>query len=276
MGRVRICVGRYARKPYVMRQAGVRLYAVEELCYYLEHHAVLLDEDMMNEELFSWIEEELGLEELARSLRVYARNEDPLESFVVRIMEECHYCGRERLDDLKRLMRENAGLGPSEKKKIRIDQLARDGRYERALAQYRGLLADVEGKDIALTAAIYNAMGCIEAQMFGFALAEEYFDKAYRLTYHRDSLRNYVCAVRMHGTRQEQERKLAASPELRALAAEVDARIAAYREEWRQSDAYAQVKELKEQWEDKRKPEYYERVEEIMSQMKEDYRKQCE
>lgn len=275
MGRVRICVGRYARKPYVMRQAGVRLYAVEELCYYLEHHAVLLDEDMMNEELFSWIEEELGLEELARSLRVYARNEDPLESFVVRIMEECHYCGRERLEELKRLMRENAGLGPSEKKKIRIDQLARDGRYERALAQYRGLLSDVEGKDIALTAAIYNAMGCIEAQMFGFALAEEYFDKAYRLTYHRDSLRNYVCAVRMHGTRQEQEKKLAVLPELRQLAEQVDAQIAEYRDQWRMSEACGELADLEQAWEE-RSPDYYAQVESAVTQLKETYRKRCE
>lgn len=67
MGRVRICVGGYAKSPYVIRQAGVRLYAVEELCYYLEHYAVLLDDDMMNEELFTWIEEELELGDLARS-----------------------------------------------------------------------------------------------------------------------------------------------------------------------------------------------------------------
>lgn len=275
MGRVRICVGRYAKKPYVIRHAGVRLYAVEELCYYLEHHAVLLDEDMMNEGLFSWIEEELGLEELARSLRLYAQNENPFESFLVRIMEECHYCGRERLDELKRLIRENAGLSPSEKSKIRIDQLAREGRYERALAQYRGLLTDVEGKDIALTAAIYNAMGCIEAQMFGFALAEKYFDKAYRLTYHKDSLRNYVCAVRMHGTRQEQEKKLAVLPEMRELAAQVDAELAGYREQWRMSGECGAIADLEQAWEE-RSPEYYTQVEGVVAQLKETYRKRCE
>lgn len=275
MGRVRICVGRYAKKPYVIRHAGIRLHAIEELCYYLEHHAVLLDEDMMNEELFSWIEEELGLEALAGSLRQLAKNENPLDSFVVRIMEECHYCGRERLEDLKKVMRENAGLSPNEKKKIRIDRLARDGRYERALAQYRGLLSEVEGRDIALTAAIYNAMGCIEAQMFGFALAEEYFDKAYRLTYHKDSLRNYVCAVRMHGTKQEQEKKLAVLPELKQLAGQVDAQIAEYREEWKQSGERGRLTELEEAWEE-RQPDYYAQVEGTIARLKETYRKRCE
>lgn len=275
MGRVRICVGRYAKKPYMMRQAGVRLYAVEELCYYLDHHAVLLDEDMMNEELFAWIEEELGLSELARSLRLFLQNQNPLDSFVVRIMEECHYCGRERLDELKRIMRENAGLSPNEKKKIRIDRLALDGRYERALAQYRGLLAEVEGKDIALTAAIYNAMGCIEAQMFGFALAEEYFDKAYRLTYHKDSLRNYVCAVRMHGTRQEQEKKLAVLPEFRQLAEQVDTQIAEYRRQWEESETLRQLEELEQAWEERR-PDYYAQVEQAAAHLKETYRKRCE
>ncbi|MCM1102706.1 MAG: hypothetical protein NC254_00965 [bacterium] len=275
MGRVRICVGRYAAKPYVIRHAGVRLYAIEELCYYFDQHAVLLDEELINEELFSWIEKELGLEELAGSLRVFARNENPLESFVVRIMEECHYCGRERLEEVKRVMRENAGLAPNEKKKIRIDRLAQDGRYERALAQYRGLLAEVEGKDIALTAKIYHAMGCIEAQMFGFALAEEYFDKAYRLTYHRDSLRNYVCAVRMHGTRQEQEKKLAALPELKQLAEQVDALLAAYRDEWCMSEECGEIADLEQAWEEK-SPDYYAQVESVVTQLKESYRKRCE
>lgn len=275
MGRVRVCVGRYAKKPYVIRHAGVRLHAIEELCYYLEHHAILLDEDMMSDELFSWIEEELGLAELAGSLRSLARSESPIDAFVVRIMEACHYCGRERLDELKRMMRENAHLGPGEKKKIRIDRLAGDGRYERALAQYRGLLAEVEGKDIALTAAIYNAMGCIEAQMFGFALAEEYFDKAYRLTYHKDSLRNYVCAVKMHGTRQEQEKKLAVLPELKQLAEQVDARLEEYREQWSMSGECGELADLEQAWEE-RHPDYYAQVENVVAQLKETYRKRCE
>jgi tetratricopeptide (TPR) repeat protein len=275
MGRVRICVGGYAKSPYVIRQAGVRLYAVEELCYYLEHYAVLLDDDMMNEELFTWIEEELELGDLARVLRVYRQNCNPLESFVVRIMEECHYCGKDRMEEIARIMRENAGLDPGEKKKIRIDQLARDGRYERALAQYRSLLADIEGKDIALTAAVYHAMGCIEAQMFGFALAEEYFDKAYRLTYHRESLRNYVCAVKMHGTRQEQEKKLAATPELRQLSELVDAQLAEYREQWKMSEACAKLVDLEQAWEE-REPDYYTQIDQTVADLKEAYRKRCE
>lgn len=275
MGRVRICVGRYAKSPYVIRQAGVRLYAVEELCYYLDHHAVLLDEDLMGEELFTWIDEELGLDGLAKGLRLLKRDGHPLESFVARIMEECRYCGRERLEELTRIMRENAALGPWEKKKIRIDQLARDGRYERALAQYRGLLAEVEGKEIALTAAVYHAMGCIEAQMFGFGLAEEYFDKAYRLTYQKESLRNYVCAVRMHGTKQEQEKKLAAMPELKQLAELVDAQIDGYRDQWKMGEAYGELVELEQAWEE-REPDYYVRLEQAVTDLKEGYRKRCE
>lgn len=276
MGRVRLCVGNYAKNPYLIRSSGVRLYSLEELCYYLSRHAVFFDEEMITQELFKWIGEELGLTDLSKSLQTLWRGNNPPEAYVQRIMEACCYCGRDQLAEVLKIVRENADLDSGEKKKRRIDHLAQTGRRKQALVEYRRLLAGVEGKDIALTASIYNAMGCIEAGMFHFPLAEIYFEKAYRLTYRKESLRYYACAVRMHGTRQEQERKLAASPELRALAAEVDARIAAYREEWRQSDAYAKVKELKEQWEDKRKPEYYEQVEEIMSQMKEDYRKQCE
>ncbi len=276
MGRIRVCVGRVAANPYVMKQSGVRLYSLEELCYELCSNAVLIDEDTVTPEMAEWIGDELGLAELAKGLRLLMKSGNPPEGCVRRILEECHYCGRERLDEIAAIVRRNAGLDSGEKKKRRIDHLAAAGKYEQALSEYRKLLLSAEGRDIALTASVYHAMGCIEAQMFRFSLAETYFDKAYRLTYHRESLRCYVCAVRMHGTKQEQERKLAASPERKAFAAEADGQIAACRAAFRETDSYAGVSELTKQWENGRQPEYYARVAEIMSDLKETYRKQCE
>ncbi len=276
MGRVRVCVGSYAKNPYMIGQSDVRVYSLEELCYYLCRHAVMIDGETFTQELPGWVEGELHLPELAESLRTMQRDHDPVESLARRILEECHYCSRERLEEVTETIRRNAGLDLGEKKKRRIDHLAGSGRHRQALLEYMKLLAAVEGKDIALTASVYNAMGCIEAKMFYFALAEEHFEKAYRLTYRKDSLRHYVCAVRMHGTRQEQELKLAASPEMKALAAEVDEQIAAYRAQFRETDACERVRELAGQWENGAHSEYYVQVEETMSQLKEAYRKQCE
>lgn len=42
MGRVLLCLGRYARNPYFVERAYVNVYSVEELCYCLIRNAYLI------------------------------------------------------------------------------------------------------------------------------------------------------------------------------------------------------------------------------------------
>ena len=60
MGRVLLCLGRYARNPYFVERAYVNVYSVEELCYCLIRNAYLVDEEIMDENLPDWLERECG------------------------------------------------------------------------------------------------------------------------------------------------------------------------------------------------------------------------
>lgn len=64
MGRVLLCLGRYARNPYFVERAYVNVYSVEELCYCLIRNAYLVDEEIMDENLPDWLERECGLKNL--------------------------------------------------------------------------------------------------------------------------------------------------------------------------------------------------------------------
>ena len=69
MGTVKICAHEMAKTPYFVEAAGIHLYSIEELAYYLYENIYLVDDMMMEEKLYSWIEMELGMRTLAEKLR---------------------------------------------------------------------------------------------------------------------------------------------------------------------------------------------------------------
>ena len=61
MSRVHLCLGRTASAPYSFDKARVRVYSVEELCYFLKENAYLLDETIFTRGLSDWLYKECGL-----------------------------------------------------------------------------------------------------------------------------------------------------------------------------------------------------------------------
>lgn len=272
MGRVRICIGNYAKTPYEIGQTGVRVYSLEELCYYLCENAYLLDSEFMTSELIAWVDEELGLVDLARALHAMLRNGNGMEYFVSRILDTGYFCDDQTKKRILQEIRDNETLGPEEKRKKQIDYLAASGRYEQALLEYNALLASSPGRDISLTGAIYHAMGSVAARMQHFSLAEELFEKAYRITYRRESLLSYICVVRLHGTREMQNRKLSAIPEVRELEAEAEQMLADSEDAWAESEPYRKISDLRMMSEGGKPAAYYDEVAGIIDELKEEYR----
>ena len=273
MGRVRLCIGNYATTPYVIGQTGIRIYSLEELCYYLAENVLLLDTDFVTAELVEWIDVQLGLSELSKSLKVLLQKGSPLYSFVGQILEYGYYKTPEECAEILRVIQENAKLNVYEKKKKRIDYLAEGGHFEQAFTEYQKLLSGIIGKDLSLTGEVYTAMGKIAARMFYFDLAEELFEKAYKITYRRESMLCYVCAVKMHGTIEEQRQKLSVSTELKELEAEADHMLEALTGEWEQSGEAEEIRYLEELGRDGKSTEYYELIERHTDRLKEEYRK---
>ena len=73
MAKLLLTTGRIAEKPYRLRLIDRNLYTIEELCYSLAQCASFLDDDLMDHELLTWIEEQCALPELAAQLRSILR-----------------------------------------------------------------------------------------------------------------------------------------------------------------------------------------------------------
>ena len=104
------CVGRYASEPLTIKNTYIRVWCIEELCYYICENADLLDESFASNELIDWIADECGLKELANRLKAVRRQSVKLESFVAEILNAANYVDEEELRRIGRVIRANRSM----------------------------------------------------------------------------------------------------------------------------------------------------------------------
>ena len=68
MGSLILCHKKRAKQPYMITRVHIRIYTIEELCYYICNNLYLIDYTLMNRQLCEWIREELHMWELADQL----------------------------------------------------------------------------------------------------------------------------------------------------------------------------------------------------------------
>ena len=79
MGSLILCHKKKAKHPYEISRIHMRIYTIEELCYYFCNNLYLVDYTIINRQLCDWLEEELELYDLADELRGILDQNGPVE-----------------------------------------------------------------------------------------------------------------------------------------------------------------------------------------------------
>ena len=87
MGSLVLCHDKHAAHPYEISRIHCKIFTIEELCYYLCNNLYLIDYTIMNEQLCTWLEEELEMKDLAGMLRDVIRLNGSVEKFVLTILK---------------------------------------------------------------------------------------------------------------------------------------------------------------------------------------------
>ena len=103
MGNLILCHDKHATHPYEITRIHCRIFTMEELCYYLCNNLYLIDYTIMNEQICNWLEEEIGMKDLADQLRDVLRLRGSVEKFVLH-MEGC-FSTRNRRECMTGLIR---------------------------------------------------------------------------------------------------------------------------------------------------------------------------
>ena len=72
----------------MITRVHIRIYTIEELCYYICNNLYLIDYTLMNRQLCEWIREELHMWELADQLLGQMEKNCTAEQFVLTILEK--------------------------------------------------------------------------------------------------------------------------------------------------------------------------------------------
>ena len=198
MATIHQCVGRYASEPLVIKNTYIRVWCLEELCYYICENADLLEEGFASNELIDWVADECGLRELASKLKVVRRQSVKLESFVAEILNAANYVDEEELKRIGRVIRANRSMPETGRLMVLADYFLRGGNFIPALKTYERLLGmKQDGPDERQLSRIYINLGVIYARLFCFAEAADYYYKAYELEPSEDVMFAFLAAKRM-------------------------------------------------------------------------------
>ena len=198
MVRVYECVGRYAAEPLTIKNTYIRVWCLEELCYYICENADLLEDGFASNELIDWIADECGLKELASRLKTVRRQSVKLESFIAEILNAAGYVDEDELKRIGRVIRANRSMSETGRMMVLADYFLRGGHFVPALRTYERLLGmKDEGLDARQLFRVYQNLAVIYARLFCYREAAQHYMKAYELEPSEEVLFGLLAAKRM-------------------------------------------------------------------------------
>ena len=200
---IRLCIGDYAKNGYEPEHMGIKLYSLEELCFFIKENAYLIDENFVREDLGEWLEKECALSELGEELKRGSRKQIPVKTFVGLVLDYVGFFEKEETEQIKRIISANSSRSIFEKKKARADALVQKSCYSAGLKEYYELLNILPKEAVHLKGEIFHGCGVCFAKMFYFTKAGEYFLKSYQITGRISSYQQYLWTYRLSVGQEE-------------------------------------------------------------------------
>lgn len=277
MGELLLCHEPIASLPYYVEKAGMNLYSMEELCYYIAGNTYLLDKTFMQEELCTWIEKQMGLYQLAGQLRDIMRSRGLLSDFAAAILKQTSYLEDLQVQEILQGLRQMEEKSEFERGKIRADRLVQQGKYLGAIYEYKRLLdsTDAGGQSALLLGNIWHNLGTAYARQFLFAEAGNCYEKAYHLNHRGESLREALmcCLLQQDEASFSEKADENCLDETSCLEIRNELALAETGDEM---EAFlARLKNLRSQLDSPEKSEAKRAVTDIIFQWKEAYRRSC-
>ena len=182
MGAVKLCVHKIAKTPYLVEATGVYLFSIEELAYYLHENIYLVDEYVVEEKLYSWIEHEINMPNLAEKLRAGRSTGNHVFNQIMTILQASEYYTDEELYEVFEKIKSISGLQTQERMKYKADDLMQNENYWAAITEYERVLSIRQNSRLSVSfyAKVWNNLAGCYARLFLFDKAAECYENAYR------------------------------------------------------------------------------------------------
>ncbi len=187
-----------AENPLYVENGTIRIYNLEELCYYLYNYTYMITIDFFDENFIHFCEKEIEQPALAQKVKECLAHKEPLKILVLRVLQSSYYYSA---DEIKRFETTLAYLDSSsvlERFKVRADMMAKAGKWKAAMKIYNNILSN---KDEIMSLDFYSRVRCnigtIYTNMFMYNKAALYFEEAYEAVPCEEYRDYLVCALMM-------------------------------------------------------------------------------
>ena len=193
-----LCQTKKAEHPYFIENISMNIYSIEELCYYLYHNLYLADHTVFNEELCTWINEELELPGLASKLRQNLERNVSTEDLLYPVFKEINYLTYEEMKGLNTQLTVLGKERAAVRQKRKGDSLVENKMYVNAIQVYQKILErdDLNEQRAGFEAAVHYNLGCAYSYLFQMEKAEECFLTAYKKGSSVKALKAYLLAYK--------------------------------------------------------------------------------
>lgn len=195
-----------AKNPYTLPETDIRIFCIEELCYYIYSNTYMITSEFFTKELIEFLEKELSMISLAQKLKHGVDYNEKLSDMVMYIMNACHLYNVEERSVFQKELEQICSKSPAGRVKARADMLLNNKKYMSAIAAYSIIL---EKKDISdepdYYSNILNNMAIAYVNMFEYKKAMELFEKAYNHVNKEDYLDNLMCATILNDNKEDME-----------------------------------------------------------------------
>lgn len=272
MGRILMCIGDRAEKPYFFEKSCQNVYSMEELCYVIGENIYLLDDEIVEKPLVKWVEEECHLKELAKPLYALVNQKASASAFVGTILDFVGYFSKEKTTQFEKILKEGRNLNLYERKKERADFLAKRGKLGIAITEYEKLIGELGDRDPSLLAKIYHNKGVVQTGLYAYAYAAADFLSAYEITGSKEEYETYLAAMRLSMEEQEYIRFIAENSNFYESSLVLEKRINQIMEKWQESEERKHMDVLLDYKENGNKSLYYREVKRAVDRLKTEYR----
>ena len=188
--------GKRSINPYLIKESGINIYSIEELCYYIYNNTYMIGREFFCEELAEYVKVELELPSLAQKLKYGIDHNGEILTMVSDILSASNYYSAEERENIINTLKALSSKSKSERMKARADMLLERKKYISAANAYKEILnVNDEVYSTEFVATVWNNIGITYIKQFLFEDACKCFKTACDINRQEDYFDNMVCAA---------------------------------------------------------------------------------
>ena len=266
MGKLILCSGARTNRPYAFSSSGLRVYSMEELCYYLFHHIYLIEEELFCPALIDWIQNELKLAERAEKLRQLKQKGADAKTMATVILCSADYYTEyeiksflKELDTIERMPR-------IKRNGIKANNYLGQQKFKEAEAEYERLLETKEAVELTPEdyGDILHNLAIAKLHTVGFHAAAELFEQAYQRNQREETLCQFLYTIRIFGNEEKYRHKLEEYQVSEELRSEIENLLQEKQEEAAQCGLMVEIQDIRRSKLQGQMNEFYRRAEDLI------------